>query len=115
MWGGGLCDSRERVVAGGRAPRHLHVALRRAGDKEVFEGVQCEGFDGRVVRLESVQQLPLADVEHAHESLSASGDQQLLLGGVLQHSRSILVAGEGCRAGGRDGGKEKRGRRASRD
>lgn len=52
--------------------------------------------------LESVEQLPLADVEHAHESLSASGDQQLLLRGVLQHSRSILMAGERWRvAGGR--------------
>lgn len=52
--------------------------------------------------LESVEQLPLADVEHAHESLSASGDQQLLLRGVLQHSRSILMAGERWRVvGGR--------------
>lgn len=44
--------------------------------------------------LESMEQLPLADVEHAQKALSASGDQQLLFGSVLQHSGPVLMAGE---------------------
>lgn len=79
----------------------LHVALCGAGDEEVLVGVQREGLDGRVMGLERVEQLPLADVEHAHKALPASGDQQLLFRSVLQHSGPILMAGEcwwgGCR------------------
>lgn len=74
--------------------RHLHVALCRASDKEVLEGVQCEGLDGGVMGLESVQQLPLADVKHAHKALPASSDEQLLFGSVLQHSGPVLMARE---------------------
>lgn len=73
---------------------HLHVALCRASDKEVLVGIQRQGFDGRVMGLESVEQLPLADVKHAHKALSASSDQQLLFRSVLQHSGPILMAGE---------------------
>lgn len=79
--------------------RHLHVALSRASDKEVLVGIQRQGFNGGVVGLESVEQLPLADVEHAHKALSAPSDQQLLFRGILQHSGPILVAGECCRGG----------------
>lgn len=75
---------------------HLHVALCRAGDEEVLVGIQHEGFNGRVMGLESVQQLPLANVKHAHKALPASCDQQLLFGSILKHSGSVLMAGERC-------------------
>lgn len=78
---------------------HLHVALCWASDKEVLEGIQCKGFDGWVMGLESVEQLPLADVKHAHKALSASSDQQLLFRSVLQHSGPVLMAGERWRGG----------------
>lgn len=73
---------------------HLHVALCRTSDKEVLVGIQRQGFDGRVMGLESVEQLPLADVKHAHKALSASSDEQLLFRSILQHSGPILMAGE---------------------
>lgn len=73
---------------------YLHVALCRAGDKKVLVGVQSQGLDGRVMGLEGVQQLPLADVKHTHEALPASRDQQLLFLSILKHRGSILVAGE---------------------
>lgn len=78
---------------------YLHVALCRASDKEVLVGIQRQGFDGRVMGLEGMEQLPLADVKHAHKALSAPSDQQLLFRGILQHSGPILVAGECCMGG----------------
>lgn len=74
---------------------HLHVSLCRASDEEILISIQGEGFDGRVVSLERVEQLPLSNVKHAHEALSASSDQQLLLRCILQDCGPILMAGEG--------------------
>ena len=76
---------------------HLHVPLGGAGDEEVLGGVQGQGFDGGVVGLEGVQQLPLADVKDAHKALAAPRDDELLLGRILQHSGPVVMAREGWR------------------
>lgn len=73
---------------------YLRVALCRPSDEEVLISIQCEGLDGWVMGLESVEQLPLADVKHTHKALSASSDQQLLFRSILQHCGPILMAGE---------------------
>lgn len=73
---------------------YLYVSLRGAGDKEVLKGIQSERLDGRVMGLESVQQLSLADVKHTHKAFPASSDEQLLLLSVLQDSGPVLMAGE---------------------
>lgn len=47
--------------------------------------------------LEAVQELPLPDVKDAHAALPASGDEQLLLGRVLQHGGAVVMTREACR------------------
>lgn len=76
---------------------HLHVALSRAGDKEVLSGVHGQGLDGGVMSLEGVQQLPLPNVKDAYKALAAPRDDELLLGRILQHSGPVVMAREGWR------------------
>lgn len=73
----------------------LHVPFSRTSDKKVLTGVHGQGFDGRIVCLECVQQLPLTDVKNTDESLPAARDDQLLLRSVLKNGRTILMTLEG--------------------